>query len=185
MLKKFSTKQLVFIALVAAFMLLIDLLVVAPINSFSGVSGMGFLIDVIFINAIVTFVAIILKKVFSITLVYTLFGILVIPTSVLGPPTPFKIILGAIIGLTADFIIWIFGYKKAGYIFGVAVANAISYPVGLFFAVLLGLPGTEALSAVVWYLTATVLILGLFGDYLGMYVHKKLKDKNIVRQLRD
>jgi hypothetical protein len=184
MLKRFKTKELIFIALVAAFMFLVDLLIVAPINTITGVHGMGFLIDVLLINALVTIAALILKRFFSVTIIYTLFGLLVIPTAIMGPPTPYKVILGLIIGLVADLIVCIFRYKRIGFLLGVAIANAISYPVGYFLALLLGIPGTEELGRVVWFLTIAVLLLGILGDWIGIKLYeKKLGKTKIVRQI--
>jgi len=184
MLRRFTTKEIILIAVLAAFMFIIDFFIVAPINTITGVHGMGFLIDVIFINAIVTIFALITRKFFSVTILYTLFGLLVIPTSIMGPPTPFKIILGFIIGITADLIIWISKYKTIGFVFGVAVANALSYPIGLLFAILLGLPGVEALRDAILFLTIGVLLLGILGDIFGVWIFKKIKNKQIVKQLQ-
>jgi hypothetical protein len=185
MLKGFKTKDIILIVLLAVFMFIVDLLIVAPINTISGVHGMGFLIDVIFINALVTVSAIILKRFFSMTLLSTLYGVLVIPTMIMGPPTPFKVILGVMIGITADIVIWIFRYKKIGFILGVAIANAISYPVGYYIGLLLGVPGTEELGKVVWFLTLAVLLLGILGDWLGILLYNRIKDKTLVRQLEN
>lgn len=186
MLKRFNIKNLVLIALLAAFMFIVDMFIVAPINTISGVHGMGFLVDVIFINALVTIFALILRRFFSVTLLYTLFGLLVIPTAILGPPTPFKIVLGFIIGIVADIIIWAFRYKRIGFLLGVAIANALSYPIGYFVALALGIPGTDALGKVVWFLTIAVLLLGILGDWIGIKLYeKKLSKTSIVKQLQN
>lgn len=186
MFKRFTTKDLIFITLVAAFNFVIDFLIVAPINTLTGIHGSGFLIDVIFINAIVTIVAIIIRKFGSITILSVIYGVLVIPTSIMGPPTPFKVILGLIIGLTADIVIWAFRYKRIGFLFGVAIANAISYPVGYYIALALGIPGTEELGKVVWLLTFAVLLLGIFGDWLGIKLYEKRLSKNkFVKQFKN
>lgn len=183
MLKGFNLKNLILIALLAAFMFIVDMFIVAPINTLSGVHGMGFLVDVIFINALVTMFALILRRFFSVTLLYTLFGLLVIPTSIMGPPTPFKILLGFIIGISADIIIFLFKYKKIGFILGVAIANALSYPIGYLASLALGIPGSDELGKVVWFLTLIVLLLGMFGDWLGIKLYNKIKHKQIIKQL--
>ena len=185
MLKRFTTKQLVFVALVGAALFVIDLLV-SGISAATGVAGAGGLINAIFFVGLATIGGLVVKKFGSYTIMAFIYGVLAVPTLAFGPPGVHKIFLAILLGLIADTVILLFRYRQIGYYFSLTIANVLGLPVMLFAFVYLGLPGADALRQALWFLMGVYAVESVIGAWLGILLYnKKISKMGIVQQISD
>lgn len=183
MLKGFSTKQLTFIALVAAAFFVFDLVFVAGVEALSGIPGSGAMIDSIFFVAVATVVMIALRRFGTLTLLAGIYGVLVIPTTIMGPPGVYKIPMAILLGLIADIILHLSKYKTYGYYLALTSANVLLIPVLYYVLIALGLPGADELGAAMLPIAGIMIVESLFGVWLGLKLHSKLKHKSFLKQV--
>jgi hypothetical protein len=185
MLKRFKTKELIVIALVGALLFLIEFLISSVISKVLGLPAVGFLVVIIFWTAIALLGGIIIKKIGTFTLMALIYSLLAIPTEVFGPPGIYKIVPAVLVGGLIDLFVYLFRYKKWAYYIGCSLGQLI----GLFLFIaayfLLGFPGKEEMIASLWFLIASYGGLALIGAWLGFIIFNKIKNKTIIKQLRD
>ena len=180
MLKKFSTKELVLIALFAALMGVIG-------NSTSAITsalGIPFIsvFNVLFVAVLAGFLALLIKKFGTLTLMYLIIGVLYWPGPALGPPGLYKIAVLFFPGLITDIILTI-GNKKRRQVLPIAIAVGILLiPLEIYvFASLLSIPGIEKTLFILDKLAIGGFIFGLIGGWLGTKIYKRLKNKRIFK----
>ena len=182
MLKKFSTKELVFIALIGTLLFLMELFIVAALGVIFG-AGVGFLAVAVFWTAIAIFGGLVVRKFGTFTMMAFIYSVLAIPTTVFGPPGIYKIIPATLVGFLVDVSVSALRYRKAGYYLGAIVGQVVGL---LLFAVaflLLGFPGQAELFASLWFLIPLYAVEALLGCWIGILVNNKLKNKKILRQI--
>lgn len=184
MLKSFTTKELVFIALLGAFVFVLDFALVVGLEAVMGIPGVGLLIDTIILVAIAIVGAKIVPKFGVFTIWALIYAALAIPTNIIGPPGLYKLVIGLTLGLLADLILFLFRYKKSGYYLCLTISNVLTIPLLYFFLVRLGLPGADELKSAVVYFIPIIIIEGLVGTLLGLKLYDKIKSKSFVRQLQ-
>lgn len=184
MLKRFNTRQLVFMALMGAVFFLMDFLVSTAVDAATGVPGAGYAVVSVLFIALATLAGLILEKFGMITIMALIYAIIAIPTPVYGPPGLFKVAMAVATGLIMDLIIAGFSFRKIGFYLGMAIGNMASVLLYVWTGRLLGLPGTEALVASMWLFTVIYGIEAVPGVWIGYFVHNRIKHKPIVRQIR-
>ena len=86
---------------------------------------------------------IIYRKFGAITIAFTVYSVLAIPTVLLGSPGVYKIIIGLISGLAFDVILKIFRYKFYAFILGFIAFVLAMIPLTYYSYILLALPKLE------------------------------------------
>lgn len=186
MLKKFNTKELIFLAILGALAFVIDLVIVSGIDAATGIIGAGFLVSTVFFSMVVTAGVLIIKKFGMYTIGGFVYSVLAIPTLIIGPPGIYKIFIGTFLGLTADVTILLFRFKKIGYYFSLAVANILVLPVILYALIFLGLPGTELLADSLFFLVPVIGVESIIGSWIGIKLYeKKICKLTVVKQIRN
>jgi hypothetical protein len=183
MFKKFSTKELVFLALIGAIVFAFDLIIVSGIDAMIGVAGSGMMIDTIFVIAITIIGGLVVRKFGAYTLLSFIYTLLAVPTNIVGPPGLYKVAIGIIMGLFADIIILLFKYKPVGCYLCLPLANALAFPVLLYTMIAMNLPGTDALMKYVWVFLGISFVEGLIGAWLGMKLYERIKNRQIIKQI--
>ena len=120
------------------------------------------------------------------TLIFGIYGLLSIPTVLLGPPGIYKFPLGILIGLSFDLLISLFKRKTFSfYIAQVGYSAALMF--FLFGAMkLLNLPGVEKVQKALIPGMAVVLVLGFVGIFVGtVFFNKRLKNLSKVKALME
>lgn len=180
--KKFTTKELVFIALMAALGTVVSYFTTA-MNVVTGIPLSSFLSPLILpIFFVIT--ALVIRKFLTVTLLNTIWAVLIIPSPALGGPGLHKIPLLIIVGLIFDIVFYMFRDKeKLSSVLAGACSIAVVPWLTVFFGVMLGLPGIDKLRAMIWMITLMGIVVAIVGSFVGVYLWKKIKNKKIIKQL--
>jgi len=182
MLKRFTTKELILIALVSALSVAFAY-AFGVLNIITGIPLLA-AVNGLFSVILATFLYLTIKKFGTIIIYFLIHGILIIPGPAMGPPGIYKPIVLLIIALVTETIL-IIGERK------VRVAIPIAMSLGLvlvpvltyLIASAMGIPNMEKTLSVLLPMTLTALVFGLIGGWLGLKLHDKLKNKKIFRQM--
>lgn len=184
MLKSFTTRELVFIALMAASLFVINFAMGSGIVVATGIPLSSAFVTAITIGLWVLLVIKIVPKFGTLTLFFLIYSILELPTTLGGAPGFWpKIPINAVTGLVGDLFLMLTKYRTwsifvAFYV--LALANLSTF---LLFLWVLGLPGVEKTLAIFHILIIAYWVLGTIGILLGFVVHKRIKNKGFVRQI--
>ncbi len=182
-LKHFSTKQIIFLAIIGALLFVMDFFV-SGISTIVGVPFVGGLINTLFFVGLATIGGLIVRRFGAYTLMAFIYGVLAIPNNTFGPPGVYKIIIVLFLGLVADIIIFAFGYRVIGYYFSLTIANVLGIPVGLFTFRYLNFPGADELAKIIWLLMIIYAVESIIGAWVGIKLYeKKISKMNVVRQI--
>lgn len=183
MITKFKTKQLIFITLIGVLLFLMELLIATVLDVIIGVPGAGFLVVIIFFGALAVVGGLVVRKFGTFTLMSLIYSVLAIPTPVFGPPGFYKVLAALVVGLFADVMVSIFGYRKIGYYLGLVIGNLMGL---VFFAaafVWLGFPESNQILSQFWFLFILYAIEAAIGVWLGFWIYGKIKNKKVVREI--
>jgi hypothetical protein len=184
MLKSFSTKQLVFIALMGAAMFVVSFIIGSSLNiALANPIASG--LFTAFAQPVFLTIAILTTRRFGVgTSMYLIYGILAIPTNMLGGlPGPFKVVLALSMGLGFDLGVWLLHFRKSGLILGMLITYIVNIPLTFLFYYLLNFPGLDKIIKLAPIMFAVFFIEALLGIWLGLFIYRRIKDKSIVRQL--
>ena len=127
----------------------------------------------------------IIDKPGAFTLMTLVYSVLAIPTVLLGPPGPHKILIGLGMGIIYDLIIFTTRKRDWGYILGSILFIASGVSLVFYSMVLLGLPGVERLKQAFIILILVSSLPASIGAFLGIKVfHKKFKNLSLVKNLQ-
>jgi len=184
MFKKFKTKELIFLTLVGALMFVFDFAISSGIDSATGINGVGYIVSGFIFVALGVIGAYTIKKFGSIAILGLIYGLLITPTQILGPPSPFKIVLGLLVGIIADLVVLAFRYKKFGYYLSFTIGNLITLPAWIGIMILFGLPKVDEVISMIWIIALVYFIQGIFGAWIGIKLYeKKLSKTKIIKQI--
>jgi len=111
------------------------------------------------------------------TMTLGLMFLFAVPTVIGGPPGLYKIINGILIGLTADTILLVGRRTKFSFIIA-GSAGAVVSILSIYYAmVILGLPGVERLTPIVWPLAGVQAILGAVAAVAATTLYEKRLSK--------
>lgn len=187
MKRGWTTTQLTAIGALAALNIVISL-PGALVSSLTGSSFAGAGINVIVIGLFYPFVALLFKKVGSVTLWTLIFGILAIPLPIMGPPglllkIPYAIFWGILTDIT--YLIFRRSEKAAAIAisaFGIGPALILA---PLFWKIL----GASQLekqysSFSPWYFVLAASVVGGLLGYLSYLIYKKIEKNSIVERIQ-
>lgn len=185
MFRKFTSREMVFLALLAAANFVVSFIFGGAIVAATGIplaSGFftGLTIGITAILAIRT-----VPKFGSLTLVFTIYSILELPTALGGAPGFWpKIPINAISALLGDIWLHFTKYRTwsvypAFYV--ILTANLLLFA---YFLWLLGLPGVEKLLAILYILLPVYWVIGTGGILIGFWLYGRLKNKRMFRMMQ-
>ena len=181
----FKTKELIFIALMAAALFVTNLVIGSGIVAITEVPGANGFVTGLTNLVFITFAALVLKRFWSVTTLCFIYGILVIPTSLGGGPPGFifKIIPLLITAFIFDVVINLFSYKKKGFIIALlafVILGVFAYIITYW---ILGMPELEKILRV-WPIMAVIfVILGYLGMWIGFTIYNRMKNKRVILQI--
>ena len=108
----FKTKELIFIALMAALLFVLNFTIGAGIIAATGIPASSALIDGITNLAVVTFVALVLRKFGAIALLYLVYAIIALPTHMAGGPPGFILKIPLLSRYTTTSLTWLLSLNK-------------------------------------------------------------------------
>lgn len=117
------------------------------------------------------------------TLTLGLMFLYAIPTVIGGPPGVYKVVIGVIIGFSADLIAALGRYRKGSLLIAGAVGAMVSITSIYIALVVLELPGVERLEPLLLPLTVLQGMMGLLAAYAAYKVFEsRLKNLDIVNR---
>lgn len=185
MFQKFTTRELVFIALMAASLFVVNLVLASGIVAATGIPLSSAFITGITIGIWALLMIKIVPKVGSLTLLFLIYSILEIPTSLGGAPGFWpKIPINAISAFIGDIFLYFMRYRNwsiftAFYI--LAVANISTF---IYFLWLFGLPNVQKTLAIAHYLILAYWVLGTIGILIGFKIYKRIRNKRTILQIK-
>lgn len=182
MLNNFKTKEIIFLTFTGVLMFVVDFIISTGIDAATGINGIGYMVSGFIFVALGIIGAYTVKRFGSITILGLIYGVLTTPTNILGPPGAQKILLGLLVGLIADFIVWIFKRKRLGYYLSFTIGNLITLPAWIGILILFGLPGVEEIMSIIWIIVGVYIAQGLVGAWIGLRVYDKIKNKGVIKQ---
>lgn len=184
MFKKFSTKELVFIALASAMIFAINLVIGSALIAATGIPLMNGIITGITFGIFTIIMARTIPKFGTFTLFLLIYAVLELPTSLGGAPGFWpKIPINALTGLAADIFLLAVSYRKWApwtVFYVLSIVNTLAF---IYFMVLLGVPGTEKLLAILWWFLPSYWIIGTLGLTAGELLFKRIKNKRFIRKI--
>jgi len=182
---EYSTKQLIFTALMGALMFSLSFILGSGLNILINPAASGFT-SALIQPILITIAALTLRRFGIATTMYLVYGFLAIPTNMVGGlPAPFKILIVLLMGITFDIFIHFGKYKKISFYLGSIVMQVITVVALVYFYVLLGIPNSEKFIAAAPLFAIIGIIESFIGILIGMWIYNKIKNKNIVRQLQN
>src|SRR3989338_10383853 len=138
----FKTKELIFIALMAAALFVVNLIIGSGIIAATGVPGASGFVTGLTNLIFITFTALVLKRFWYLTILYLVYGILAIPTPMAGGPQGFifKIIPLVITAFTFEVVVNFFNYRKKGFVIALPAFVIIGFFAYILTYWLLGMP---------------------------------------------
>ena len=186
MLKKFDTKELVFIALIGALVFAQAFILGVVLIAATGTSMTGGLITAFTTAFILVLAALTIQKFGTITIIVLIHTVLSSPTINLGPPGVYKIGLGIILGLVVDSVLYFGKYKRFAYYISFAFGYAALVPAMFYFLTLLGMPAADKLAPFILPMMGIYVVESLLATWLARVIYfKKLKNKRIIKQIED
>ncbi|MEI7868464.1 MAG: hypothetical protein WCI11_11280 [Candidatus Methylumidiphilus sp.] len=124
------------------------------------------------------------KKFGAISIAFTLYCLLAIPTVLMGPPGVYKVIVGLICGLTFDSILYIFRYKFYSFLLGF-LGYVLVMLAGTYLAYSsLNLPQLEKFKSFMFVLAAIFIIEGWIAAFLSKIAFdKRIKKLSVVKKV--
>lgn len=186
MLKKFKTKELVFIALMAVLLFVINFILGAWLNALTGIPFMNGVVTGITFGIFMAIMARTLPKFWTFTLFFLIYSLIELPTNLGGAPGFWpKIPINILTGLAADIFLFSFRYKRWSYYPGFIILSTVNLFAFIFFLNLLGMPGVRELLGIVWWLLPLYWILGSMGIIVGHRITDRLENNKTYLQIKE
>ena len=185
MLKRFTTKQLTFIALMGALIFVIAFSISVGFNIVTGTPMVGGIVANLIVVSLWVITVLVIRKFGTGILLGLIHTILSTPTANFGLPGFYKIFIGLFIGLFIDVVLYIGNYKKIAYYIGIGLGVASAIPLMFFALTLLGVPEAEKISKILISATAIYLVESLIAVWIGFKLYNKIKNKRVIQQISD
>jgi hypothetical protein len=180
----FRTKELTLVGLMGALMFTVSFLFGSVLNVALGNPAASGFITTFLQSVILVITALILRKFWTATFIFGIYGVLAIPTNMLGGlPGIFKVVLGLLIGFIFDVVVYLCRYKRWGMFLGLAVTYVSLAPLFMLLYSLLGMPGLDRLIKVFPIMVAIFLVEAMIGAWVGMKIFDRIKNKRAIRQI--
>lgn len=182
MLDRFTTKELVFLSLLAAALFAIVLSFGSAIVAVTGIP-LSYAIVSGFVLPMTAALAVrLVPKFGSLTLLFTVYSILELPTVLGGSPGFWpKIPINALSALAGDVLLMLSGRRRWAFypiFFVVVTANTLLF---ILFMSLLGVPGTEKLVSILPWLLPFYYAISTASIFTGNLVADRLEKKGRAR----
>ena len=181
----FTTRELIFIALMAALLFVVNFTIGAGIIAVTGIPGGSGLVTGISNLLVITFVALLIRRFGAIALLYFVYGILALPTDMAGGPPGFvwKIPLLVLASLFFELCVFLAKHKKIGFILGLPAFTLVGLVTYLFTYWVLGMPELNKALTFFPVILVALLVLGYVGMWLGFVLYARLKNKRLIQQI--
>lgn len=117
-------------------------------------------------------VALMTKRFGTVTLTWLLYSIVAIPLALMGPPNPYKPLIGLVGGLTYDLIVLLLRRSAPSYYLAM-VGYTLVLMASFYLAYeLLDLPNAETFYKVIMVITAVFIVEGFGATWVALWFYK-------------
>jgi hypothetical protein len=184
MFKGFTTKELVFIAFMAAALFVVNFITGAGLNAITGVPLSNMFINSLFLALWIFLMVKILPKFGTLTLMLLIYSILAIPTSIGGAPGfLLKVPIITFAGFLGDIFLYFTKYRSWSIFFAYYILTTATLLTFAFALFKLGIPAANKILPIVHWLILAICVVGTVGLVIGIFIYNRIKDKRIIRQL--
>ena len=150
----------------------------------TGIPATGGIVNILVAVLVMTIAKHIKPKFGFATLSLTIMFAIAIPTIIGGTPGVYKILIGFLLGLTFDLVVYLLKNTNKSYLLAGALGSVVSI-VSIFFAMkFLELPGVDKLQPLLKFLIPLQALNGLVGAFLGNKIfNNRLKDLPAVKRM--
>ena len=181
-----NRRQYVFFGAMAAIGFVVAFVIGTGVIALTGIPMTGGLVSGIFFFCLFVIGVRSVPKFGSATIIILLSSILMIPTTIFGPPGIYKVFLALIVGFIFDGIILLFKKSDWGYIIGVVITGQAIVLSVFFAAIILGLPGADKMKDALVILLTPQLVIDFLAGYLGIKIYnKKLAKLDLFKRLAE
>jgi hypothetical protein len=182
---KFNIKELTFIGLMSILMFLLCFLLGNTLGLITGISVAPGFINMFIQGIILVICVLTIKKFWTATILFMIYGILAIPTTMVsGLPGLYKILIGFIVGIIFDICAYIFKYKIKGLYIGILVIAPIETILIIFLYLKLNIPGRDILIKYWPIIVLLLIIITWLGILVGYKIYNKIKNKRAIRLIQ-
>ena len=119
------------------------------------------------------------------TILVTLFTVLAIPTTMFGPPSPLKILIGFATGFVYDLVWYLIPSKKFSLPLAAALSTIVSIVLIFFLMSFLSYPKADYLRSILYFVIPLYGTLGFLGGVIGEKIYdKSLANLSLIKQLK-
>lgn len=180
-----STKQMVFLALMAAGLLVINLIIGGWVIALTGIPMANMIVTAISFGIWIGFICRAMPVFWTWTIFLLVYSILELPTALGGAPGFWpKVPINIITGLVADLLIYLMKYRKWSIFPGFYALILVNTLAFVFFMKLLGLPGVEKLVSLLPIVIPLYWLIGTVGLIVGMKLFERMNKTQMMRSLQ-
>jgi hypothetical protein len=179
----FKTTDLVVIAFMAALVLILNVFT----NLIVVITGvpMSSMLSPLLGGIAISLTALIIRKFGAITLFGLIFGILAVPTNILGGPGLHKILVTTISCIVFDVVFLVLKWRLSFRVIVATALGVVTMPLTLvYIGAVMGLPGIDKLMGAIIYITIGGLIVAGIGGFVGFKIYDKIKGKSYIKRLQ-
>ncbi len=184
MLKHSTTKELVFIALMAASLFIVNFITGAGLVAITGIPLSNMFINSLFLALWVFLMVKIIPKFWSLTLMLLVYSILSVPTFIGGAPGFWlKVPIVTFAGFLGDIFLYFTKYKSWAIFIAYYILTTATLLTFTFALLKLGIPAADKILPIVHWLILAICLIGTIGLVLGIFIHSRIKNKRIIQQI--
>lgn len=168
-----------------AMLFIVNFLLGATLTYLFGIPGLSGLITGLTSGFVIAIAASSSPRFSTVSIAFTLYCVLAIPTVLMGPPGVYKVVVGLFAGLAYDSLSTLFRNRKTAHYIGWVAYTSVILALTYFAYVWLKLPEIQKFQRLVFFLFFAFLIEGFVGTHLGhLFFRRHLQKNRIVQQLQ-
>lgn len=181
----FTTKELIFLALAAALLFVLNFSIGAVVIAVTNIPLTSGFVTGITNMIVVTVVVMLLKRPGAATILCFIYSLIALPTPMAGGPPGFiwKVPLLTFGAFLFDLALLFIKNRKLAIIIGLPIMTVITNLLYVLTFYLLGMPEYKKMLAFLPLLCVSFVLLGYLGMWIGFMIYNRIRHKKIVQQI--
>ncbi len=183
---KLNIRELTFIGFMGLLMFLLSFLLGNTLTLLIPIPGISGLTNLIIHGIIIAILLLVIRKFWVATILWCIYGLLSIPTNLMaGLPGLYKLMVAIIVGIIIDTVVYVFKYKTKGIYFSMIAMAIVESLILLWLYVKLSVPGTDFFINYWPIVIVLFAILMCLGSFIGIKIFYKLKNKRVIKLIKE
>jgi len=120
----------------------------------------------------------------AVTIAFTLYCLFAIPTVLMGPPGPYKVLVGFLCGLAFDSILYFFRYRFSAYLGGFVIFVAVMLPAIYLAYLYLDFPGIDRFRSLMFILAGIFVAEGWIAAWVAKALfNRRISELSVVKKV--